>query len=79
MILWVEAVGCTNGCRGCQLGSPPPYPCFCSAADLRRLAATWGPLVPFMPGDAFGVYAQQTVLGANPVATILMEYYALKI
>ena len=49
------------------------------AGVTNECTYTWGPLVPFMPGDAFGVYAQQTVLGANPVATILMEYYALKI
>ena len=66
MILWVEAVGCTNGCRGCQLGSPPPYPCFCSAADLRRLAATWGPLVPL---DDPTIHPEFPELLARPVTS----------
>jgi hypothetical protein len=49
------------------------------ASVTNECTYTWGELVPFMPGDAFGVYAQQTVLGANPSASILMEYYKLSI
>lgn len=45
MIVWVEAVGCTNGCRCCQLKSRPPYQVFYSAMELQQLAEVWGPLV----------------------------------
>lgn len=46
MIVWIEAVSCTNGCRHCPLGSRPPHETFYTASELQRIAATWGPLAP---------------------------------
>ena len=46
MIVWIEAVGCTNGCRHCPLGSCLSHETFYSARELQRLAETWGPLAP---------------------------------
>jgi hypothetical protein len=49
------------------------------ASVTNEAVYIWDGLVPFLPGDTFGCYVQQSILGANPTASVILEYYRVTV